>query len=291
MPAKFVEIFQSNQRYSASVDHGPRFPVGNRVSYQGMIGITNDGRGSGAQYDPADYASEGHWAPFILPTGVCESAGYMTNINTYDSARFTFGFFQFAAHVPDGDFVRFFRRLLDLPSGKDYFPDLVVQNGRVFRETETGPKQLESAESTNGLMNYLNPSSSSVEDIEVINAAKFIDGANQFSEQRALQADEAINTAKQIMKVSGQRYALDGMIDKVCLVIMDVRHQGRGGSQSIINALRTGNSEDAKFNNLLKIAANQFPDRVRTLKIQIQKLVTAGILGTKRYQAARNDFA
>jgi hypothetical protein len=294
MPAKFVEIFQANQRYSASVDHGPRFPVGRSASYQGMIGITNDGQGSGAQYDPANYPNEGHWAPFILPTAVCESAGYMTNINTYDSARFTFGFFQFAAHVPDGDFVRFFRRLLDLPSGKDYFPDLVVQNGRVFRETETGPKQLESAQSTNGLMDYLNPSSSSVENIEVINAAKFVDGANQFSEQRALQADEAINTAKQIMKVSGQRYALDGMIDKVCLVIMDIRHQGRGGrgaSQAIINALQAGNTEDTKFNNLLRIGATQFADRIRTLKIQIQKLLTASVLGTKRYQAARNDFA
>jgi|SRR4029077_11554149 hypothetical protein len=164
MPAKFVEIFVANQRYSASIDHGPRFPIGHRVSYQGMIGLTNDGQGGGARYEPPDYATEGHWAPFILPTAVCESAGYMTNINTYDSARFTFGFFQFAAHVPDGDFVRFFRRLLGLPSGKDYLPDLVVQNGRIFRETETGLKQLESAESTRGLMDYLNPSSSSVDD-------------------------------------------------------------------------------------------------------------------------------
>jgi hypothetical protein len=291
MPAKFVEIFVANQRYSASIDHGPRFPIGHRVSYQGMIGITNDGQGGGARYEPADYATEGHWAPFILPTAVCESAGYMTNINTYDSARFTFGFFQFAAHVPDGDFVRFFRRLLGLPSGKDYLPDLVVQNGRIFRETETGLKQLESAESTRGLMDYLNPSSSSVDDIEAIDAAKFIDGANQFSEQRALQVNEAINTAKQIMKVSGPRYALDGMIDKVCLVILDIRHQGRAGSQSIIHALNTGTSEDAKFEDLLKIGATQFPERIRTLRAQIKKLVTTGVLGAKRYRIATNDFA
>jgi hypothetical protein len=291
MPAKFVQIFQANQRYTASVDGGARFPVGRRVSFQGMVGITNDGRGTGARYEPGDYAGEGHWAPFILPTAVCESGGYMTNISTYDSARFTFGFFQFAAHVPDGDFVRFFRRLLVLPSGRDYFPDLVVQDGRIFRETETGPKQLESAQSTNGLMDYLNPSSSSVEDIEVINAAKLIDGANQFPEQRALQADEAIHTAKQIMKVSGQRYALDGMIDKICLVIMDIRHQGRAGSQAIINALQRGRTEDTKFDNLLRIGSNQFADRIRTLKDQIQKLVTAGVLGMKRYQVDRNDFA
>ena len=121
MAAKFVQIFQGNQRYSASVDHGARFSVGYRVTYQGMVGITNDGKGSGAQYDPAEYASEGHWAPFILPTAICESGGYRTNVNTYDSARFTFGFFQFAAHVPDGDFVRFLSETLGSPVGQRLF--------------------------------------------------------------------------------------------------------------------------------------------------------------------------
>ncbi|HMG05034.1 MAG TPA: hypothetical protein VK581_06200 [Chthoniobacterales bacterium] len=291
MPAKFIEIFQTNRKYTASVDHGPRFPIGSRVTYQGMVGITNDGAGSGVKYDPANYAAEGHWAPFILPTAVCESSAFMTNVNTYDSARFTFGFFQFAAHVPDGDFVRFFRRLLGLPSGPDYFPDLVVQGGRIFRETQSAPKQLESATSTTGLMDYLNPSSSGVEDIEVINAAKLIDGANQFSDQRTLQADEAINTAKQIMKVSGTRYALDGMIDTVCLVIMDIRHQGRAGSQAIISALSAGSTEQTKLSNLLKIGAARFPERIKTLKGEMQKLTTAGTLGTKRYQLSTNSFA
>jgi hypothetical protein len=166
-----------------------------------------------------------------------------------------------------------------------------VQNGRIFRETEKGLKQLESSESTNDLLNYLNPSSSSVEDIEVINAAKFIDGSNQYSEQRALQADEAVTTAKQIMKVSGKRYALDGMIDKICLVIMDIRHQGRAGGQSIINALHAENSEETKFNNPLGIGANQYQDRIKTLKTQIQKLVTSGVLETKCYRLADNDCA
>jgi hypothetical protein len=290
MSAKFIEIFQTNRKYTASVDHGPRFLVGSRVPFQGLVGITNDGAGSGVKYDPAAYAQEGHWAPFILPTAVCESSAFMTNVNTYDSARFTFGFFQFAAHVPDGDFVRFFRRLLGLPSGPDYFPDLVVQDGRIFRETQSDLKQLESAISTTGLMDYLNPSSSGVEDIEVINAAKLIDGANQFSEQRSLQADEAINTAKQIMRISGPRYALDGMIDTVCLVIMDIRHQGRAGSQTIINALHAGNTEQAKLNNLLKIGAMQYPERIKTLKSEIQKLAIAGTLGTKRYQLSTNSF-
>jgi hypothetical protein len=291
MPAKLVQIFQANHRYTASVDGGARFPVGRRVPYEGRIGITNDGAGTGAQYVPADYSSEGHWAPFIFPTAVCESSAFMTNINTYDSARFTFGFFQFAAHVPNGDFVRFFRRLLSLPSGSAYFPDLLVQQNHIFRQTQTGLRQLESDVSTAALMDYLNPSSSAVDDIEVINAAKLIDGANQSQDQRQLQANEAINTAKQIMSVSASRYNLDGMIDKVCLVIIDIRHQGRAGSQTIINALQSGSTEDAKFNNLLKIGVTSYPDRIGTLKSEIQKLVRANVLGSKRYRQATNDFA
>lgn len=290
MPAKLVQIFQANQKYTASVDGGKRFPVGHRAVYQGMIGITNDGEGSGAQYSAEDYPAEGYWAHFIFPTAVCESARYMTNLNTYDSARFTFGFFQFAAHVADGDFVRFFHRLLALPSGPHYFPDLAIKNGRIFRETETGDKQLEDETSTAGLLDYLNPSSGGLEDIEVINAAKFVDGANQFPDQRQIQADEAINTAKKIMSASGKRYNLDGMIDKVCLVIMDIRHQGRGGSQSIINALQSGTSEEAKFSNLLRIGAAQYSERIKTLKNEVRKLVDAGTLGIKRYQLATNEF-
>src|SRR5262245_43242407 len=124
MAAKLVQISQTNHKYTAKIDGGKTFPVGRRVPYKGMVGVTTDGAGSGVQYVAEDYPSEGFWAHFILPTAVCESSRFMTNINTYDSARFTFGFFQFAAHVADGDFVRFFRRLLDLRSGRDYFPDL-----------------------------------------------------------------------------------------------------------------------------------------------------------------------
>ena len=56
------------------------------------------------------YSAAGHtdtfgfWADFIEPTAMGEGQSYIT-LNTYDPARFTFGFAQLAAHVPDGDFV------------------------------------------------------------------------------------------------------------------------------------------------------------------------------------------
>jgi hypothetical protein len=290
MAIKLVKIFQSNHKYSAEVDNGPRFEVGKRVTYQGDVGVTNDGSGKGYRYDPMQFPAEGHWAPFIFPTSKAESDAFMTNVNTYDSARFTFGFFQFAAHVPDGDFVRFLRQLIALPSGADYFPDLVVKNGRIHRDTETGLKRLEDDESTQGLMNYLNPDSSEVQDIEVINAAKLMDGAATQKEQRDLQVSESVHTAKEIMRVSSKRYGLDGMIDTVCLVIMDIRHHGRGGSQSIINALSSANTEDKKLRNLLQIGATTYPERIATLKKEMKALADAGVLGVKRYDQVTGDF-
>ena len=291
MSAKFVEIFQQNTKYRASVDHGPRFDVGRVVHYEGNVGVTNDGAGSGALYDWTAFPGEGHWAPMIFPTAICESSAFMTNVNTYDSAKFTFGFFQFAAHVENGDFVRFFRRILATPSGADYWPDLSVQNGRIFRLTQNGAVQLEDDHSSRRLMDYLNPSSSSVENIEVINAAKFIDGATNDASHRQIQVDEAINTAKGIMKFAGQSYGLNGLLDKICLVILDIRHQGRAKSQSIMQALNSSSTDEGKFNNLLALGSSQFNERKATLRREIKKLVDAGVLGSKHYVKASNDFA
>lgn len=291
MAAKLVRIFQSNHRYSAEVDGGPRFEVGRRVTFHNNVGVTNDGSATGYQYNPTEFPAEGHWAPFIFPTSKAESDAFMTNINTYDIARFTFGFFQFAAHVAGGDFVRFLRRLIALPSGPEYFPDLLLKDGRIHQETENGPKPLENDETTEGLMNYLNPDSADIQDIEVINAAKFMHGAATQKEQRDLQVSESVHTAKEIMRIASKRYGLDGMIDTVCLVVMDIRHHGRGDSQSIIDALSAGTTEEKKLRNLLKIGATQYPERVATVKKEMKTLVDAGVLGLMRYNEANGNFS
>ena len=53
------------------------------------------------------------------------------SVNTYDKARFTFGFLQYAAHEPNGDFVKSLRLVLVSPEAGDYFPDLNIVFGRV----------------------------------------------------------------------------------------------------------------------------------------------------------------
>src|SRR5678815_5312876 len=89
---------------------GQRFYVGNRVPFQGRVGLMNLRDQSSPIYDPAEYTNTfGHWSHFISPTVKAESRGHFNCLNTYDRAGFTFGFLQFAAHVADGDFVKYFR--------------------------------------------------------------------------------------------------------------------------------------------------------------------------------------
>lgn len=268
------------------------FRVGRNASFDGMHGITNDGQKSTLVYDPASYlAAHGDFAYLIYPTAFVESGAAMANVNTYDSARFTFGFFQFAAHVANGDFVRFFRSLLNTPGAQDYFPDLSVDQGNIFRTTLHGKVRLEDSTSTAGLMSYLNPSSSAVEDIEVINAAKFIDWTQNSQATRDIQVDEAVETAKRILKMAHNRIGLRNRLDTICLVIMDIFHQGRGGAQSIINALQASNSESVQFSRLLRIGSPKYDGRLADLRKRIDSLTSAGHLGTKRYRDATNDFA
>src|SRR5512146_2408539 len=121
----FFKILRNGDDFSCSADNGSAFFVGRRVPYEGHIGLYNIFRSSKIErlnYAAADFdAQHGFWATLIEPTAICEGLNFLT-LNTYDAAAFTFGFGQFAAHVPNGDFVKYFRALLGLPNAADYFP-------------------------------------------------------------------------------------------------------------------------------------------------------------------------
>src|SRR5437868_4210168 len=86
----------------------PKFLVGREVVYKGNVGLDNLSTPAGLVYRAADYQAEfKFWAHFIAPTAQGESRGSFICLNTYDRAKFTFAFMQFAAHVPNGDFVRY----------------------------------------------------------------------------------------------------------------------------------------------------------------------------------------
>jgi hypothetical protein len=285
--ARVVSLEREGPRFFARVDGGPRFFVGSDVFYEGHRGLMNTRDESGTPYKASDYRGRfGFWADVIYPTALCESGGYFQRLNTYDAARFTFGFFQHAAHTPNDNFVLFLRQLLDLPLAAAYFPDLSLQHGAIHRMTDQGLVRLESGDSTEGLMRYLNPNRAVVDEGEVINAAKFVHWSLHDPAHRDLQVAFAISQQQKKMAQYGRLYHLHGVVDTVCLVVIDIRHQGRAKSRHIIEALQ---SQDA-LGNLLQIGEDKFRERIRTLRSALKAGEEEGTLGMRRYDAVSNDF-
>ena len=279
---------EEGNKYFGRVDGGPRFFIGRRVTYKGRKGLLNLSGTDAQRYDPSDFRpSVGIWADFIAPTAAAEGALYHT-LNTYDRARFTFAFLQFAAHVPNGDFVKYMRALLGLPLAVEYFPDLVLRDGRICRllDGDAAPEPLESDASTEGLMDYLNPSSDEVEDTEVIQAAKFVHWAQNDAEHRRVQIESGVANFRAAMVSYAKSYGLDGADDTICLLVADIRHQGRAGSAAIVAALASAKP----FEALLQLGEPEYHERVLTLRREIKKAVADGRLGNFKYSLAQKDF-
>jgi hypothetical protein len=287
--ALIFELSHEGSRWFATTG-GERFYVGTRVRYGQRWGLMNASDNSGAVYDPAANADQyGHWAYFIAPTASGESEGRFKCINTYDSAGFTYGFLQFAAHVADGDFVKFFRALLGLDERTLYFPELELSGGRIVRRTSSGLLPLETAASSEALMHYLNPSSGEVEDREVLSSAKFIHWGEHSAAQRAVQVRVGIQTAKEKVQAASRHMRLDGRSDKVCLVVMDILHQGRGTYDVMANIVNNNNDAEA-YTKLLTVGGANYAPRIATIRRRVAEMEAAGLLGRKRYVAASNDF-
>ena len=277
---------EEGNKYFGKID-GARFFIGMRVPYDGGKGLFNLQGTPQQRYDRTLFKAEyGFWADFIHPTAMAEGALYHT-LNTYDRARFTFTFLQYAAHVPNGDFVLFLRALLQLPLAREYFPDLLVQGNRVCRMSDDGAViPLESNDSTAGLLDYLNPSLKEIEDTEIIQAAKFVHWAENDPAHRRTQIDVGIAHFKERMAQYAARYSLDGRDDVTCLLVADIRHQGRATSPTIIAALTGPNPIEA----LLQIGAAQYASRIKVLRREIKALVDDGSLGRRKYSTAHHDF-
>ncbi|WP_428380947.1 hypothetical protein [Nevskia ramosa] len=276
---------EQGDQYYGKID-GQRFLIGARVPYDGKKGLMNL-KGTAAQrYDRAIYRpTYGFWADFIHPTATAEGGLYHA-LNTYDDAHFTFTFLQYAAHVPDGDFVMYLRELLQLPLALEYFPDLVLAGGRICKVTSNGSVALESSISTDGLVSYLNPSVKEVEDTEVIQAAKFVYWAQNDPLNREAQIKVGVDLFKKKMLSYANRYGLDGASDAICLLVCDIRHQGRAKTPAIISALQSSKPLEA----LLKIGEPKYHSRLVVLRSEINRLTAEGILGVRKYSKTKADF-
>lgn len=276
---------EQGNKYFGKID-GPRFFIGSRVSFDGGKGLMNVSGTSTQKYDRAAFRPlYGFWADFIHPTAMVEGALYHT-LNTYDRAHFTFSFLQYAAHVPNGDFVVYLRALLNLPFAHEYFPDLVLNNNRVCRVTDDGIVALESDTSTTLLLDYLNPSLKEIEDTEVIQAAKLIHWAQNDPAHRQTQIEVGVAHFKSKMEQYANLYGLDGVDDTICLVVADIRHQGRAKSSAIISALKS----PSPLTELLNIGEPKYHERLLVLRREIKKLTAEGTLGTHKYSTVKKDF-
>lgn len=276
---------EEGNKYFGRID-GKRFYIGSRVPYLDGKGLVNGSGTPTQKYDRKQFRDRyGFWADFIHPTAMAEGALFHT-LNTYDRAFFTFSFLQFAAHVPNGDFVVYLRALLKLPLATEYFPDLVLIGDRICRLTDTGPVQLESDTSTAGLCDYLNPTVKEIEDTEVIQAAKFVHWAQNDALNRQTQIDVGVAHFRRNMAQYATRYSLDGAPAAICLVVADIRHQGRAKSAALISALASPKPLDA----LLGLGAALYPQRVKVLRREINALTADGTFGGLKYSVAKADF-
>jgi hypothetical protein len=267
-----------------------RFVIGYRTKYQDNFGLYNTDSKPGLSYRPDEFsATAGFWAHFIYPTAYVESKGSFFCLNTYDRARFTFGFMQYAAHVPNGDFVRYLRALLQLPLAPDYFPRLQLDQGRIHYLNNQALTQLESDTSTRGLMNYLNPTLLDVETQETICAARLVHWAQQHPAHRQAQVRLAVEHFQANLLRYHRRLGLDQAPAKVCAVVCDILHQGRGTFDRIAAALNTHGNWERAYTNLLTIGAVNYAERTTSLKRKINEAVRAGVFA-KTYDAGTNRF-
>jgi len=269
----------------------PKFTIGNRTKYGNFCGLINTQAVPGLIYDPAHYATEfGFWAYFLYPTAIAESKGSYLCLNSYDKAKFTFSFMQYAAHVANGDFVKFLRKLLALPNAPEYFPKLLLKDGRICYKNPDGTlKQLETNLSTQALMDYFNPSLDDVETQELICSARMIHWASNDAAHRRIQVETAIEHYRNKMAEYSKLFHLDGVPAKVCLMVSDIRHQGRGMNPQIAQALNTAGNYELAFTNLCSIGAEKYLTRINTVKATIEKLLAAGTYH-KKYDAASATF-
>jgi len=262
--------------------------------YYGIFQKTNEYYGS--KFNHADHiATLDQWVYLLYATGYCESKNFFNVFNTYDRAKFTYGFYQLAAHTPKDNLILLFRRLIGLDLAKQYFPELTLIDGKLHRVNEDGGStNLETVMQTgpNGgdqlqlFMNYLNPNRKPIEEQEVLQVARLMHWTVNDPAIRQLQVMVAGEILQDKMsRRYSQWYPLHGKSDTICALIADIHHQGRAKREKVKDALSSSDPENALFS-----VNPNYASREADLRHVVNELKAAGKLGQKRYDAANNEF-
>jgi hypothetical protein len=103
---------------------------------------------------------------------------------------------------------------------------------------------------------------------------------------RELQVAFAVREQRRKLAAHATRLPLDGVVDKLCLVVLDILHQGRAKYTKIAAAL----AADDPFDALLSVGASQYGDRNATLRAGIKELEVREKVGRKVYGREAGDF-
>ena len=79
---------------------------------------------------------------------------------------------------------------------------------------------------------------------------------------------------------------MNGADETICLVVADIRHQGRAKSPAIVAALQS----PQPLNALLNIGEPKYHERLLTLRREIKALTQDGTFGALKYNLANKDF-
>lgn len=300
MPSSFRITTTKNARgsllYWGNINNEKPFYIGLSTAYLKNRGLSNLSLTDTYTYKPADWEKDfGFWAYFIFPTAMCESRGSFCCLNTYDRARFTFSFFQYAAHVYNGDFVKYLRRLLSLPLAKDYFPDVVLQSGKLYHKKTDGklaPLEAASAKDENqALMRFFNSNLSKVDDAELQMAARLIHWVMNDRDHIRLQVETAVKGYQDNLKKYHTWYNLQDMPDYICALICDIHHQGRALRATVKKLVDSFRGQPATlYRELLEIGKKNYPSRGTTFDQAVKTLSRNNQFGNRKYNAVSHSF-
>jgi len=254
------EVGEAKRAYWYATIEGETFRVGRDVSYPGgRRGLQSASEPNCIRYNADDWRDEfGVWADMLGATAFVEGGCDLCTINTYDGVQFTFGLMQWGAHTPDANFVLLFRRLLARPEAGSYFPDLVLEGGRIARRAPGGNEQLESSLSTAALQNYLNPDPDQVGEAEVTAAAKLKHWIRHEPEAQAALIRFAFESYLDLLKKEvDPKVGLDDKTDIEVMLCLDIRHQGRAKKY---DEVRSALKNERSVAELLKIGDSMTPD-------------------------------
>jgi hypothetical protein len=274
-------------KWWATVARSPEYFVGEEVRYSKRRGLANARDPLGPYYDrTAAAADHGVWANLIYPTAKAESDASFVALNTYDSAAFTFGFLQFAAHTPEDNFVLLLRDLIGRPEAPFYFPDLSLRAGHI---KHSSGRLLESSTSTTTLMNYLNPSASAIDRLSEVSAsARMIYWMRTEPQACDLQVELAVRKVRRYLRAKAED--LHGHTIAVCALVFDIAHQGRAGTNGYPRLVRPALSSQKPVEALLRIGASSYPERIRSLRESLVQLEHEAPWPLLRYSKTTNEF-